>query len=205
MSVKSNIPDLMESSKLMMAHIATEVIVIGGISFFFHKKIAELNAKVVELEKKLEKCGPISGGIPEEQFGQFQQQTTQHINNIYGAIRQITNAINGSVPTSENRDSDMRDERMKAKDIKRKNNSQINFSLTPENTTENSKIEVIEEEKILDEVLDDELKDELKDLSGETLVDTCENSIKNEENNTSQETLLEFIPNKGKKLVKKKK
>jgi len=92
----------MDASKIMMAHVATEIIVIGGISFFFHKRISELNTKIAELEKKLEKCegctGTAEGGITGEQFGQFQQQTTQHINNIYSAIRQIANTINGGVP-----------------------------------------------------------------------------------------------------------
>ncbi|MDD4931575.1 MAG: hypothetical protein PHG66_05550 [Candidatus Colwellbacteria bacterium] len=228
----------MDASKIMMAHIATEVIVIGGISFFFHKRIAELNTKVAELEKKLEKCegctGASEGGITGDQFNQYQQQTTQHINNIYSAIRQIANTINGGAPPLESaptqpsqnkmkeaqqqmkeaqiRESRMRDMRKKVSFV----HSQVSpsdqtplssLSLTPENTNGQTKLELIDEEKkeIPDEELDDELEDELRDLSDGSPIDGDENSIKDDENNTSrQETPLEFIPSKGKKLVKKK-
>ena len=57
----------MDSSKMLIAHIATEVVVIGGVSFFLNKRISDLTAKVSELEKKLEKlegCSSSNGGIP---------------------------------------------------------------------------------------------------------------------------------------------
>lgn len=233
----------MDASKIMMAHIATEVIVIGGISFFFHKRIAELNTKVAELEKKLEKCegcaGASEGGLTNEQFGQFQQQTTQHINNIYSAIRQIANTINGAPPLetapptptqpTQNKmkeaQQQMKEAQMREAHIRemRKKVAAANasppdqtplssLSLTPENTNGqgHTKIELIdddeEKKEIPDEELDDELEDELRDLSDVLPVDGDENGIKSDENNTSrQETPLEFIPSKGKKLVKKKK
>ena len=213
----------MDPSKIMMAHIATEVVVIGGISFLFHKRISELTAKVSELEKKLEKCesGTSDGGITGEQFGQFQQQTTQHINNIYSAIRQIANTINGVTPPLEplhsqpkkNVRQQMKESQIREahiREMSKKGNTtpldqtpMSSLSLTPENNGL-TKIELVidEEEKkeIPDEELDDELEDELRDLSP---ID--ENGIKGDENNTShQETPLEFIPTKGKKLVKKK-
>lgn len=222
----------MESSKIMMAHIATEIIVIGGISFLFHKRISELNTKVAELEKKLEKCEGCSGGdssgITEENFTQFQQATTQHINNIYTAIRQIASTINDKEDgTSTHRNlqnpsrgsiNQTRESRETLrKRVKAKNHSDENkpiLSLTSENNQ--TKIDVIYEEEqkdILDEDLDCELEDELKDLSNTPLdantenSATRENSIKEGDCNTTQsdqETPLEFIPTKGKKLVKKK-
>ena len=83
--------------KLTMAHIASEIIIIGGMSYIFHKKIATLNDKITELEKKielLEKEGG-NGGSSEHllQSQQFQQQTTQHINSIYTAIRQLATTV----------------------------------------------------------------------------------------------------------------
>lgn len=230
----------MDSSKLLMAHITTEVIVIGGISFFFHKKISELNTKVSELEKKIEtfeKLEKREGSshsedrfVTTEQFTHFQQQTTQHINNLYTVIRQITNNINSDnkQPSGQTIDrikelqmkeaqlrdyhTQMKESQMKVKDIKTKNSvpyMETSFSLTPDNTNGQSKIEIVddEEKEINEEELDNELEDELKDLSTTTCVniDTDENSIKNEVTNTIQETPLEFIPTKGKKLVKKKK
>lgn len=240
MSVECNIPFIMDHTKIMMAHIATEIIVIGGISFLFHKRISDLNIKVSELEKKLEKvekcekcegCTGESGGINTEQFQQFQQQTTQHINNIYSAIRQIANTINGSPPPLENqspiksredqikemkqaqlqmREAQMREVQMREAQKKQQSqqsvsNPSFTLSLTPENTNGGTKLELIEEEKkeISDHELDDELEDELKDLSNP--INRDENDIKNNDNNTTQETPLEFLQTKGKKLVKKKK
>jgi len=248
----------MDVSKIMMAHIATEVIVIGGISFLFNKRISELKTKVAELEKKLgelekrEGCSSSpEGGITDEQFGQFQQQTTQHINNIYSAIRQIANTVNGggvgattSSPTPNNhthtRTQNGRtphpQHTVPLKQYPRhhplhpQNQQQTllsNLSLSPENTNGNgnsprAKLEVIDEKEkkeIPIEELDDELEDELKDLSDgqgdESRVDESsgpvsrgdeETGIKEDDNDISchQETPLEFIPTKGKKLVKKR-
>lgn len=220
----------MEVSKLMIAHIATEVVVIGGISFFFHKRIVELNTKIAELEKKLEKaegckCTSSEGGSTGEAF---QQQTTQHINNIYSIIRQITNNINES-PQQEHEPSRVKPKtkeslaRDSQKEMKKKilevhshSNDQTtplsSLSLTPENTNGNgqTKLELIDDDEktgIHEEDLDNEIEDELRDMSDKSRSndDDDEKSIKNEETNTSlQETPLEFIPTKGKKLVKKK-
>ncbi len=72
-------------SKITIAHIASEVIIIGGISFFFHKKIADLKTKISELETKiveLEKNNS-NDSMPKEEFIKFQQYISQHINNLY--------------------------------------------------------------------------------------------------------------------------
>ena len=57
----------MDSSKMLIAHIATEVVVIGGVSFFLNKRISDLTAKVSELEKKLEKLPKIIIVPPKKQ------------------------------------------------------------------------------------------------------------------------------------------
>jgi outer membrane murein-binding lipoprotein Lpp len=81
-------------SKVTIAHVVGELVVIGGLSYFFNKKLTEVNSKVADLEKKieiLEKNGNVtdtSKFISIEQFNHFQQATTQHINNLYEIIRQ---------------------------------------------------------------------------------------------------------------------
>ena len=97
------------ATKLTMAHIASEIIVIGGISYLFNKRISELNNKVSVLEKKIETLetgnnkNDANVGISNEQFSQFQQQTSHHINNIYNAIKQLS-----SISFSDNQHESIR-------------------------------------------------------------------------------------------------
>jgi len=145
-------------SKFLIAHIATEVVIIGGVSFYFHKRIAELNLKIAALEKKLEKCekdGVIpSGGVTSEQFNQLSEQTSKHINNIYSAIRQL--ADNTSQPMRKPSPFPPQPQ---------KRSSPPPQVFKPRQPTP-AKVETIEEEKeeVCDEDLDNELEDELKDL-----------------------------------------
>ncbi len=94
----------MNIPKFTMIHIASEILIIGGLSFMFHRKISDLNNKIINLEKKIEGLekeleedsvnrGGNGNGITLDQFSQFQQQTSQHINNMYSAIRQLANSI----------------------------------------------------------------------------------------------------------------
>ena len=133
----------MDSSKMLIAHIATEVVVIGGVSFFLNKRISDLTAKVSELEKKLEKlegCSSSNGGIPEEEFNKFQQQTTNHLKNIYAIINGISNDIaqnqnvsQQQVPPPQSRQFVNRGEREdKREEMKR--NSRIQVSSESQNT-----------------------------------------------------------------------
>ena len=104
-------------SKYMMIHIATEVVVIGGICFYFNKKISKLQNKIDELEKKLVECcnnkengGSGDGLSPEQftQFTQFQQQTSQNFNGIYSAIKQIQQVQQNILTSRQNQQPQQR-------------------------------------------------------------------------------------------------
>ena len=218
----------MESSKIMMAHVTTEIIVIGAISFFFHKKISNLNQKIEELEKKI--AEKHESNSPQQhdprKFEEFRQQTTGHINNIYSLIRQLTETYKNS--QSHPQMSQMtQDHRERFRGDSHVRERRIRMNVIPLSQETNEKLEVIEEDEQkesplkeeLDEELDEELEDELKklseDLEKEPTDHKVDNSsvdtdtgiidIKNDDDNTITETPLEFIPTKGKKLVKKRK
>lgn len=85
----------MDSTKIAIAHVAGEIVIIGGISFYFSKKITALQNENEELKKRiesLEKGESGGGGLNPEQldeFLKFQKQTTSHINNLYSVLKQI--------------------------------------------------------------------------------------------------------------------
>jgi hypothetical protein len=233
----------MESSKIMMAHVATEIIVIGGISFFFHKKISQLNQKIQELEKKIDEKHESTSSCQHDpqKFEEFRQQTTGHINNIYSLLQKLTETNKNShynipppppPPHQQSSSKEHREHFRGDSSNLRSRRSRIQFTPISEVT---SQLEVINEdehelkeshhkqeydEKLDDEKLDEELDEELDDLEKESTDQKRDKSlivsspvdtdigiidIKNDDNNTITESPLEFIPTKGKKLVKKRK
>lgn len=215
----------MEPSKIMIAHIATEVVIIGGISFYFHKKITELNTKISELEKKIEN---LPGGNDDEKF---KQQTMQHIRNLYENIKQFSNReekanigeksnigekVNIKM-SSQTHSSHIHHSSSDPKpDIKQNHmmfvssvipSLSLNYKTNP--TTEKAKIEVINEEELYEtkessnEELNDELEEELRDLSTNNSNDNID-ELKDESDNINISNSLEFIPSKSKKIIKKK-
>ncbi len=89
----------MENSKILIAHVVTEVIVIAGVAYFFNKQnnelrkqITELKDKITVLEKNCENTSnynPLSSNSQLQGLNEFKQQTQQHINNLYSIIKQM--------------------------------------------------------------------------------------------------------------------
>lgn len=193
----------MDSSKMLIAHIATEVIVIGGVAFYLNKRISDLTTKVAELEKKLEHfegcSGGSNGGIPEEEFSKFQQQTTNHLKNIYSLIGQITNDIGQTqndhqrnqqpkrfVNKQERQDTQEMQERQENKqEMKRRTKSNGSFTLESQNNKKN--VQFHQESlslspephhaKINIEVMDDDNK-ENKEIHEDDLNDELEDELR---------------------------
>ncbi len=88
-------------SKMMIGHIAIEVLLLSGLSYYFNTRLAALKTENDELKKEVEllkqKIDIIeeNGGgatvLTEQQlteFKSFQQNTIQHLNILYGYIDQ---------------------------------------------------------------------------------------------------------------------
>jgi hypothetical protein len=115
-------------TKTTMMHVAGEVAIIGAISFVFVKKISSLNSKievleqtVKTLEEECKKNKTEGGGLNQEQLSQFQQQTSQHINNLYSAIRQLANNL-----PPQNNDKEGGEHQNNNQQVKQHNNQQHN-------------------------------------------------------------------------------
>lgn len=87
-----NTPSFMNSKNInfTMVHILCELAIVGGIAYFFNKKIIELQNKISELEKKLSDCNK---GDNSFDMVNFQKETTHHINSLYVAIRNLSSTV----------------------------------------------------------------------------------------------------------------
>lgn len=94
-AVSSGIPFM---STFQMAHIAVEVIALGGISFYFNKRISKLEAENEQLVKKMEEMikngGGGSGVDPEilesiKGLHGFNATVESHIKKLYGMMNDM--------------------------------------------------------------------------------------------------------------------
>lgn len=92
-SGSQNTPSFMSSKNInfTMVHILCELAIVGGIAYFFNKKIIELQHKVADLEKKLNESN--KGGDSSFDMVKFQKETTHHINSLYIAIRNLSSTV----------------------------------------------------------------------------------------------------------------
>ena len=90
-------------AKFTMAHIAMEVVIMGGISYYFSKKISGLNTKITDLQLKIKELETTkSGSNPSndskteecmESITQLHSNTKKHITNIYQTLRKLSENI----------------------------------------------------------------------------------------------------------------
>ena len=138
----------METNKVFAAHIAMEIVVIGGLSYVFSKKIAQQNERIAELEKRIvskESCEDSEEKwVSAEHFSAYQQQTNQHINKLYGVINQLITSererqFNQSAPSTDQPHQPQQSYQKHVHERNKKNNefsrqeSETNDSNTPLN------------------------------------------------------------------------
>jgi hypothetical protein len=82
----------MPIDKIFISHVVSEIIIIIGVSFYYHKKCSYLQTQIQELNNKLEKLNVNNYLSLLERQKHFEQQTVQHINKIYSILnsRNIT-------------------------------------------------------------------------------------------------------------------
>jgi hypothetical protein len=79
------------------------VLIICGVSFYFHKKCSKLQQQIDELNSKLEKLDGNSYISSLKRQEQFEIQTVQQINKIYSILNNMNNVSNVSnVSNTEN-------------------------------------------------------------------------------------------------------
>ncbi len=128
-----------------IGHIVSEVLVIGGLSFYFNKRISNLEQEVLQLRESLKNIG---GGDNEELL-QFQATTQNHIKNLYSIIQ-----------SRENRERENRDSApilKRPSSLKKEQPKEVSFSLTPN-------IEEVSSNEDLDKELEDEIEENVDNL-----------------------------------------
>jgi hypothetical protein len=93
----------MPVDKILISHVVSEVLIICGVTFYFHKKCARLQQQIDELNSKLEKLNANSYISSLKRQEQFELQTVQQINKIYSILNNINSLNNTSnINTIEN-------------------------------------------------------------------------------------------------------
>jgi len=80
----------MPVDKIFISHVVSEIIIIIGVSFYYHKKCSNLQTQIQELNNKLEKLNINNYLALIERQKHFEQQTVQHINKIYSMLKGIS-------------------------------------------------------------------------------------------------------------------
>ena len=86
----------MTIDKTLITHIVAELIVICGLSFYYHKKCSSLQLQINELNSKLEKLNGINYLNTIKRHEQFESQTVQHINKLYSMLNNMSSMGNMS-------------------------------------------------------------------------------------------------------------
>jgi hypothetical protein len=84
----------MPVDKILVSHVVSEVLIICGVTFYFHKKCARLQHQIDELNSKLEKLNANSYISSLKRQEQFEVQTVQQINKIYSILNNMNNLTN---------------------------------------------------------------------------------------------------------------
>ena len=88
----------MTIDKTLISHVIAELIVISGLSFYYHKKCGNLQLQINELNSKLEKMNGINYLNSIKRHEQFESQTVQHINKIYSILNNSNNVNMNILP-----------------------------------------------------------------------------------------------------------
>ena len=82
----------MAIDKILITHIVTELVIICGISYYYHIKCNKLKLQIEELNNKIDKLNINNYILAIKKQEQFEIQTVQQINKLYSLIN--TNEIN---------------------------------------------------------------------------------------------------------------
>ena len=91
----------MTVDKTLIAHIVAELIVISGLSFYYHKKCSNLQLQINDLNSKLEKMNGNNYLNTIKRQEQFESQTVQQINKLYSILNTMNNG-NNNVSSNDN-------------------------------------------------------------------------------------------------------
>jgi hypothetical protein len=92
----------MAIDKILISHIVAELIVICGLSFYYHKKCSSLQLQINELNSKLEKMNGINYLNTIKRHEQFESQTVQHINKLYSMLNNMSGMNNSDILRTNN-------------------------------------------------------------------------------------------------------
>jgi hypothetical protein len=95
----------MPIDKIFISHVVSEIIIIVGVSFYYHKKCSYLQSQIQDLNIKLEKLNVNNYLALIERQKHFEQQTVQHINKIYSILNSRGNVHNNQIFNSQNHES----------------------------------------------------------------------------------------------------
>ena len=137
-------------TKEMLIHIGIELVIIAGISFYFHKQNNILSSKINELENKIKEY--------EENNLKFQKQINQ-LNKKFNVV--LTQQTNYQKPTSVNVHSQPTP--VVTETLNVSNNLPESETQSPPNEILDNESDDYDDESV-EEILDLELEDELKDL-----------------------------------------
>ena len=79
----------MPIDKITISHIVSELIIITGVVFYYHRKCNHLQQQINELNLKLEKLNGTNYINSINRHEQFEKQTVQHINRLYSIISSL--------------------------------------------------------------------------------------------------------------------
>lgn len=133
---------------LTAVHITTELIVVGGIAFYYHNQVKQLKAEISQLKQKLDEANDVNG---------------KHFNTIYNTLDRFNNALNMiHMEKSNQRQSYYSQPPVQ----KSKQKTPIKVESVVRNRKQNKPI-VQKEQKTNEEHLDEELDEELRQLENE--------------------------------------
>jgi len=87
----------MPIDKITISHIVSELIIITGVIFYYHRKCNQLQQQINELNLKLERLNGTNYINSINRHEQFEKQTVQHINKLYSIINSIKTQNNENV------------------------------------------------------------------------------------------------------------
>ena len=80
----------MAVDKILISHVVSELIIICGLAFYYHKRCNNLQQQINELNSKLEKLSGTNYINSVRRQEQFELQTVQQINKIYSILNSIS-------------------------------------------------------------------------------------------------------------------
>ena len=86
----------MEGNKMVIAHIAGEILIISGMSYYFTKRISNLTKKIEDLEKQITEGASTSGGSNKKIFESKISELDDRIDKVLEQTELKFNNVNES-------------------------------------------------------------------------------------------------------------